>query len=137
MINGDLVHDGGIRSQINSMIKKRISDAKKGTIKVRGNYQTVNIDPIMLCQHMFGQPIQGLLKENEIFNRFWVDLNVKEVVALRAPMVSYNNVKIVDVVTSDELEKWYKFPLPEKQVIADFDDGNGCIQCTGGAYDQC
>ena len=107
MINGDLVHDGGIRSQINSMIKKRISDAKKGTIKVRGNYQTVNIDPIMLCQHMFGQPIKGLLKENEIFNRFWVDKGAKEVVALRAPMVSYNNVKIVNVVTNDEIEKWY------------------------------
>ena len=107
MINGDLIHDGGIRSQVNSMIKKRISDAKKGTIKVRGNYQTVNIDPIMLCQHMFGQPIKGLLKENEIFNRFWVDKGAKEVVALRAPMVSYNNVKIVNVVTNDEIEKWY------------------------------
>ena len=107
MINGDLVNDGGIRSQINSMIKKRISDAKKGTLKVRGNYQTVNIDPIMLCQHIFKQPIQGFLKENEIFNRFWVDRGVKEVVALRAPMVSYNNVKIVDVVTSPEIEKWY------------------------------
>ena len=107
MINGDLVHDGGIRSQINNMIKKRISDAKKGVIKVRGNYQTIIIDPIMLCQHMFGQPIKGFLKENEIFNRFWVDKKVKEVVALRAPMVSYNNVKIVDIATSQEIEKWY------------------------------
>ena len=107
MIDGNLVNDGGIRSQINNMIKKRISDAKKGTIKVRGNYQTITIDPIMLCQHMFKQPIQGFLKENEIFNRFWVDRGAKEVVALRAPMVSYNNVKIVDVVTSPEIEKWY------------------------------
>ena len=107
MINGDLIHDGGIRSQVNSMIKKRISDAKKGTIKVRGNYQTITIDPIMLCQHMFGQPIQGFLKANEIYNKFWVDRGTKEVVALRAPMVSYSNVKIVDVVTSPEIEKWY------------------------------
>ena len=107
MIDGNLVNDGGIRSQINYMIKKRISDAKKGTIKVRGNYQTITIDPIMLCQHMFKQPIHGFLKENEIFNRFWVDRGAKEVVALRAPMVSYNNVKIVDVVTSPEIEKWY------------------------------
>ena len=107
MINGDLIHDGGIRSQVNSMIKKRISDAKKGTIKVRGNYQTITIDPIMLCQHMFGEPIQGFLKTNEIYNKFWVDRGAKEVVALRAPMVSYSNVKIVDVVTSPEIEKWY------------------------------
>ena len=95
------------QGQINNMIKKRISDAKKGVIKVRGNYQTIIIDPIMLCQHMFGQPIKGFLKENEIFNRFWVDKKVKEVVALRAPMVSYNNVKIVDIATSQEIEKWY------------------------------
>ena len=107
MINGDLIHDGGIRSQVNSMIKKRISDAKKGTIKVCGNYQTITIDPIMLCQHMFDEPIQGFLKENEIYNKFWVDRGAKEVVALRAPMVSYSNVKIVDVVTSPEIEKWY------------------------------
>ena len=107
MINGELINDGGIRSQINHMIKKRISDAKKGTLKVRGNYQTLNIDPIMLCQHIFKQEIKGFLKENQMFNRFWVDRNVKEVVALRAPMVSYNNVKIVDVVTSPEIEKWY------------------------------
>ena len=107
MIKPELIVDTSIRSQIHNLIEKSIRDVKKGTVKVRGNYQTITIDPIMLCQHMFGQPIQGLLKENEIFNRFWVDLNVKEVVALRAPMVSYNNVKIVDVVTSDELEKWY------------------------------
>ena len=56
---------------------------------------------------MFGQPIQGFLKANEIYNKFWVDRGAKEVVALRAPMVSYSNVKIVDVVTSPEIEKWY------------------------------
>lgn len=107
MINEKLIHDGGIRSQINNMIKKRISDAKKGTLKVRGNYQTITIDPIMLCQHMFKQPIQGFLKENEIYNKFWVDRGATEVVALRAPMVSYNNVQIVNVVTNQNIEKWY------------------------------
>ena len=107
MIEPKLIADSSITSQIHNLIEKSIRDVKKGTIKVRGNYQTITIDPIMLCQHIFKQPIQGFLKENEIFNRFWIDLNVKEVVALRAPMVSYNNVKIVDVVTSDEMEKWY------------------------------
>jgi hypothetical protein len=35
----------------------------------------------------------GLLKRNEIYSKFWVDKDAKEVVCFRAPMSCHNNIQ--------------------------------------------
>lgn len=109
MIDPRIINDSYVRQSINNMIKKKIDDCKKGTIKVRGNYQMVTIDPFVLAQHIFGLEVRGLLKENEYYSDFWNRHNVDHVVAMRAPQVSYNNIAQFHFKITDEMKKWYRY----------------------------
>lgn len=108
MIEKDILKDSYVQQSINNMIKKRIEDCKKGTINVRGNYQTVTIDPICLAQHMFGLEVKGFLKSGEFYSQFWNDLGVDFVIGFRAPQVSYNNISKFHLKNTSDMQKWYK-----------------------------
>ena len=109
MINPLLMQDSYVQTSIHNMIKKRIDDLKKGTVKVRGNYQTVIGDPILLMQNIVGQELNGLLKAGEFYSNFWNELNVDYVVGFRAPQVSYNNVARMNLKNTDEMKRWYRY----------------------------
>lgn len=109
MIEPRIINDSYVSQSINNMIKKKIDDCKKGTIKVRGNYQTVIIDPVVLAQHIFGLEIKGLLGTGEFYSDFWNKLNVGHVVGMRAPQVSYNNIAQFHLKQTDEMKRWYKY----------------------------
>ena len=119
MIEPDLIKDPYIINRINSMLHKRITDLKIGVVRVKGNFSLISGDPYALCQHIFKTNVDengndkveelGLLKAHEIYNRFWVDKNVSEVVCFRAPMSCHNNVVKVSVVHSEEMDYWYQY----------------------------
>lgn len=109
MINPTLIHEPSIRSQINSMIKKKIAELKKGVVKVKGNYQTITIDPIILAENIFGLESKGLLKPNELHSKFWQDRQIKEVAVARAPMVSMSNLAVVNIAYNEEANYWYRY----------------------------
>lgn len=119
MIEPRIIEDTYVKTSINNMIKKRIDDCKKGTIKVRGNYQTVIIDPILLAQSMLNLPLSPLLQEGEYYSNFWNKLDVDYVVAMRAPQVSYNNIARMNLKNTEEMQKWYRY-LGEMFIL------NGC-----------
>ena len=120
MINPLLINDSYVQTSIRNMIKKRIDDCKKGTIKVRGNFQTTIGDPMLLAQHMFGLPVTGLLKANEFYSNFWNELGVDYVIGFRAPQVSYNNISRMSLKNTDEMKKWYRY-LGEIFILNGFD----------------
>ena len=119
MIEPELIKDPYIISRINSMLHKRISDLKIGVVKVKGNFSLISGDPYALCQHIFKTNVDengndkveelGLLKAHQIYNKFWIDKDVDEVVCFRAPMSCHNNVVKVSVVHSDEMDYWYQY----------------------------
>lgn len=109
MINENLRQDPFIKQKIHRMIKKRISDSKKGVIQVEGNYSVISGDLYALCQYMFGEKVTGLLKKDEYYSRTWLDKNVDKVVAYRAPMTNHNNIKIFRLKDNDEIKKWYRY----------------------------
>lgn len=120
MINPQLMKDSYVQTSIHNMIKKRIDDCKKGTIKVRGNFQTVIGDPVLLAQHMLGLPVSGLLKANEFYCNFWNKLNVDFVIGFRAPQVSYNNIARMPLKNTPDMQKWYRY-LGEVFIINGYD----------------
>ena len=73
MIEPEMKNDPFIKSQIYSMIRKRIDDAKVGVLNVPANYSLVSGDPYSLCQSMFGLKVTGLLKYGEIYSKYWID----------------------------------------------------------------
>lgn len=109
MIEPEMKNDPFVRSSIKNMIKKRINDAKIGILNVEGNYSIVTGDPYALCQHMFGLEVTGLLKKYEVYNKYWVDKGVKQVAGFRAPMSTIENVRLLNINSSDECKEFYKY----------------------------
>lgn len=109
MIDSRMFNDPFVKRRICQMVKKRITDAKIGVIKVHGNYSIVSGDPYSLCQNIFGLPVTGLLKKGEIYNKFWVDEQTDKLVCFRAPMTCHNNIRLMSVAKNNEVDYWYKY----------------------------
>ena len=107
LIDKEVCNDSYVKSRVLGMISKKINDAKKGVLKVNGNYSIVLGDLYGLSQSMFGLEITGLLKRDEFYAKTWIDKGVNKVVAYRSPMTSHNNIKIMDLVDNDEVNKWF------------------------------
>lgn len=109
MIEPEMVNDPFIKSQIRSMIRKRIDDAKVGVLKVPANYSLVSGDPYSLCQSMFGMEVTGLLKAGQVYSKYWIDKGVEEIVSFRAPMTSHNNIRKLQVVHNEMMDEFYQY----------------------------
>lgn len=109
IIEPKMKDDPYVQNQIHTMIKKRINDAKVGVLKVPANYSLVSGDPYSLCQSMFGLEVTGLLKAGQVYSKYWIDKGVNKIVSFRAPMTSHNNIRLLDVVHSEEMDEFYKY----------------------------
>ena len=109
MVDKQMIHDPFVKSKIHQMIKKRINEAKIGTIKCHSNFSIISGDPYSLCQSMFEMEITGLLKSGEAYNKYWVDCNADKVVCFRAPMTCHNNIRILHMVNTEIIQHWYKY----------------------------
>lgn len=133
MANPELINDPYVRSKVSRMIQKRIRTAKIGVLDVEGDYAIIGNDPYSLLQNMFGMKITGLLKAGECYHRYWIDKNVPEVIAFRAPMTSHENVCKLKVVHNDEMDKWYKY-IKTCCLFNSFD--TTAIRLNGADYDS-
>lgn len=109
MIYPEIVNDPYIQDYVYKQIRGRIKEAKTGVLNVHGNFSIVSGDPYALCQHMFDMKVTGLLKSGEIYNKYWSDLNTPEVVCMRAPMSTHNNIRKLRPVNNDQANYWYQY----------------------------
>ena len=109
MIDKEMINDPFVRSKIHYAIKKRIKEAKMGVLKVNGSFSLISGDPYSLCQSIFGLEVTGLLKTGEFYSKYWNDKNVDKVVAYRAPMTCHNNIRILRLKNTEEMQYWYKY----------------------------
>lgn len=109
MIDKRLLNDSFVVKKLHSMIKKRISDAAKGSIKLNGNFSIVSGDLYSLAQSIFGLPVTGLLRKGEVYHKYWIDKGVEEIALFRAPMTCHNNIRRRDVVHNEEMDFWYQY----------------------------
>ena len=129
----DIINDSYVKSFIYKMIKKKINDAKIGVLNIHANYSIISGDCYALCQSMFGLPITGLLKAEEVYNRYWADnaLETKneKVVCFRAPMTSHNNIRLLNISKSSDAVYWFRH-MPTVTVLNCWDTTsyalNGC-----------
>lgn len=107
MIDKRVLNDGYVQSSIYQLIKNRINQAKVGVIKVHGNYSLASGDPYALCQSIYNLKVTGLLKRQEIYNKYWE--NETKVACFRAPMTCHNNIRLVKPVKNDDVSYWYRY----------------------------
>jgi len=109
MIEPAAINDPYVRRNIQTMIKKRIDCAKKGSIRVNGNYAMISGDLYALCQSMFGLPVTGLLRAGECYHKYWIDRGSDEIACFRAPMTVSNNIRKVRLNRSAEALHWFQY----------------------------
>ena len=109
----DVMNDPYVINRINSLIEKKITDAKIGIVKVQGNYAIIVGDPYALCQHIFKLDVKnedyGLLRAGEVYHKFWRNKGIDEVVCFRSPMSCHNNIRKAKVAESDDMNYWYRY----------------------------
>lgn len=109
MIDELMLNDPFVRKSVYNLIRNRIDEAKVGVLNVHGNYSMASGDLYALCQSMFGLPISGLLRPGEIYNKYWIDENVPEVLCFRAPMTCHNNILRKKLSYSEEASYWFRY----------------------------
>lgn len=110
MLNPDLLKDEYVKSQILKTLKRKIKDAKIGRLWVRGNYSFQISDPYGLAQWIFGLPVTGLLKANEMYCDFWNQrTDSKEILCSRSPLVHSSEHLIRKLVATEEMREWYQY----------------------------
>lgn len=105
----DMINDPYVKSSIYGNIKKKIEQAKKGTIKINGNYSMILGDIYALAQSMFGLEITGILKAGEVYHKYWIDKGADKIACFRAPMTCHNNIRKMTLNKSDEAAYWYQY----------------------------
>lgn len=109
MIDHRILDDPFVQKHVYHLIRNKINEAKTGVIKVHGNYSVVSGDPYSLCQSIFGLKVTGLLRAGEVYNRYWVDAGADKLACFRAPMSSWNNIRLVRLANGDEVGYWYRY----------------------------
>lgn len=116
MVEPQVAKDPFVISTVYNMIKKRIDDLKIGVLKVHGNYTVISGDPFAFCQSIFRCDVpdcdKGLLKAGEMYSKYWIDDNKgsdKRVVCFRAPMSCHNNIRVMNVVSNEDIDFWYQY----------------------------
>lgn len=109
MVDKRMLDDPYIRGQLKKLVRRRITEAKYGKIKVRGNYSVLSGDPFALCQSIWGMPVKGILKAGECYNKYWSDDGANHVAAFRAPMSSHHNIRKLSVNQGWSASHWYQY----------------------------
>ena len=133
MICPDIVNDKYVRLRIEKMIAKSIREAKIGVLQMHGNFQIITGDPYCLAESIFGLDKNGLLKSGEAYSKYWIDRDVNEVIAFRAPMIVHNNVAKLNIVRNQDIDYWYQY-INSTIVLNNFSDI--CIRECGCDYDS-
>lgn len=109
IINPELKNDKYIRAKIRNLIKAKIQNGCMGDIFVDGNFQILVSDPYGFMQHVCGQEVTGLLKENEFYSNYWNERGVTQVDGMRSPLTFRSEHVIMNLVKNEETEKWYRY----------------------------
>ena len=131
-IEPHMMKDPHVLKLIHNSIKTKITEAKAGVLKVRGNFAIIGGDPYALCQNMFGLEVTGLLKAGEFYSKHWIDRGVDKVAGMRAPQTSLNNMRIFNIVNTEEMQKWYKY-MPTVLIYNAWD--STCSALNGADFD--
>lgn len=108
--NHSLFNDEFIKKKIKQDLNSAKERAYVGKITVKGNYQTLTPDLYALMQHVFGLPVTGLLKYNQVYSNYW-NHHLEEtpyVDIIRSPHIAQEHSP-VKVVTGGAMEKWFAY----------------------------
>ena len=108
LLNNDLLKDPYIQSHLMQSLNKKIRESYIGNLIIDGNYSMNVADPFALSQHLFSLPVTGLLARDQHYNGYWNKKCVEKTVACRAPLTARSEVTKLNLVRSEDIDKWYE-----------------------------
>jgi hypothetical protein len=108
MYNDEILKDQYVKNRIYKSIEKKVKELKIGKLLVEGSYEFAIVDPYGFCEYVFGEIPVGLLKENQLWNKRWVDKGSKEVSLMRSPLVSPNENQVLQVYSDEKCDNWFQ-----------------------------
>ena len=109
LLNNELVNDPYIKNHIASSLGRKINDSYIGRLIIDGFYTFIVADPYAFLEYIFQIPVNGLLKNNEYYNRTWLNKGESRIAALRAPLTWRSEVDILSLVEDEEKNDWYQY----------------------------
>lgn len=105
-----LFNDGFVKKKVKQDLKSAKERSYAGKIAVKGNYQTLTPDLFALMQHIFGLPVTGLLKYNQVYSNYWNHhlVGTPWIDIIRSPHIAMEHSP-AQVVTSGGMERWFSY----------------------------
>jgi hypothetical protein len=108
LINPELAKDKYIRKKFLKSIAKKRKESYMGKLFINANYQFMVSDPYYQACHLLGIKDDPLLKENEHYSEYWLERGIKQVAAIRSPIVHHSELNILNFKEDKETKKWFK-----------------------------
>lgn len=133
IVNPELKNDKYIRTKIRELIKTKIQNGCIGDVFVDGNFQVLVSDPYGYMQHVCGQEVTGLLKQNEFYSNYWNERKVTQVDGMRSPLTYRSEHVLLNLRSDDEVNTWYKYC--KLGIILNY-HGHECVNFAGSDFDM-
>ena len=139
IVNHNLKYDKYIKDKIYKYTKNIIKRGCLGEIILDGNFQVLVSDPFSQMQHVCGQEVTGLLKENEYYCNYWNKKGVSVVDSMRAPLTYKSEHLQLNLVNDNEdneikYSKWYEY-CKDSGVIVNI-HGHEILNWAGSDWDM-
>jgi hypothetical protein len=108
MINPELARDKYVQNKFIKTIEKKKKESYMGGILINANYSIMIADPYYQACYMFGLDKEPLLKEGEHYSYLWLSKGMKEIIAVRSPIVHHSEVNSLHIKDSEEVLTWYE-----------------------------
>jgi hypothetical protein len=108
LFNPALSRDRYIQDKFIKTIKKKKKESYMGSILINANYQFMIGDPYYQTCHLFGLECAPALKDGEYYSEYWLSKGIKQVGAIRSPIVHHSEFNILNFKDTQDLKDWYK-----------------------------
>lgn len=105
----NIINDKYINQKIIRHIQNKIDKMKIGKVWVEGAYEFIIPDLYAMAEHAFGLDVKGLLPEESLWSRRWVNKGSMKITAHRSPLVAPSENRILNVYNDARCEEWYQY----------------------------
>lgn len=109
LFENEVIKDSYMLDHLDKSLSKKKNDGKMGRLIFKGSYQNIMADPYAQASHIFGLPLQPLLKDREHYSQYWNERGVKQVAAIRSPIVHSSEIDILNLQDRGDVNYWYQF----------------------------
>lgn len=109
LFENEILKDSYLIDHLSKSLSKKKNDAKIGRLVFRGSYQNIMADPYAQAVWIFGGGIEPLLNDKEHYSQYWNERAIKQVAAVRSPIVHSSEINTLNLQDREDVNYWYQY----------------------------